>query len=163
MKSFRAYVASAFLVVAVAVGGWFAPAVVAQNAGQTLTNLLSTDLIQIYRAGTAAITYASPAQISNVSGYTKLVPDSLFNYTFGNGQTDMLFRPAGTLAFGYVTLAASPSDGARQCVFTTQQITTLYLTANAGQAINNAVSTLAANARACYIYSLSNTTWDRAQ
>jgi hypothetical protein len=61
-----------------------------------------------------------------------------------------------------IVLAAAPSDGARECVFSADIVTTLVVSANTGQSINNAATSLAANASACYIYSLSNLTWDRS-
>ncbi len=137
--------------------------VIAQNAGQVLSSLLPGDLIQVYRAGTAAITYATPAQLTSQSGYFKGVPVTGFSYTFGNSQTFMALAPAGTIALGYVTFAPAPSDGARECVFTTQTITAFWTLANAGQTVNNGFSagTLSANTGACYLYGLANTTWDR--
>ena len=39
---------------------------------------------------------------------------------------------------------------------------TITSTNYTNQTINNAVTTLAANSAACYIYSLSNATWDRS-
>lgn len=94
--------------------------------------------------------------------YSKVVPVTGFNYTFANNQTKMLFEPAGTLAAGYVTLAAAPVDGQEACIFSTAAVTAFYLTANTGQSINNAVTALVANTRYCYTYSLANTTWDRS-
>jgi hypothetical protein len=61
-----------------------------------------------------------------------------------------------------VVLAAAPSDGARECIFTSgAAITTLVVAANTGQTINNAVTSLSANTGACYLFSRSNLTWDR--
>lgn len=97
------------------------------------------------------------------STYVKNVPLTGFSLTFANAQGDLLLRPAGTLAAGYVTLAPLPPDGRRACIFSTQTITTLYLTKGAAaQTLNDAVTTLAANARVCYTYGLSNLTWDRS-
>lgn len=122
-----------------------------------------TDLFQIIPKGqpVAGNVYATPAQITAQSGYYKSIPGSLFTYTFANSTSYAAFAPAGTIAYGYVTLAPAPSDGARECVFTTNTITTLYLAASSGQTLNNAVTTLAANTGVCYLYSASNTTWDR--
>ena len=132
-----------------------------QNAGQTLSTLLPADLIQVYRAGTAAITYATPAQVTSQSGYFKGIPSTGFSYTFGNSQSFMALAPTGTISAGTIVLAPAPSDGARECFFTTNTITSLTVSASAGQSINNAVTTLTANTGACYLYGLSNTTWDR--
>ena len=86
----------------------------------------------------------------------------MFTFTFGNSQTFAAFAPSTTLATGVVTLAPNPSDGARECVFSTQIISTLTLNANTGQSIVNAATALTANGSACYIYSLSNATWNRS-
>lgn len=86
------------------------------------------------------------------------------SYLFSNSMTQMLFTPSGTVAYAYITLAAAPIDGQQVCLFTTQQITAIYLLANTGQTIANAITgTLAANAHACYLYSIANTTWDRSE
>lgn len=94
--------------------------------------------------------------------YTKFAVGTGFSYTFTNNQTDMLFEPSGTISAGTITLGPTPADGAMECFFSTQTISSLTLNANAGQTLNNAVSSLSANARNCYLYSLGNTSWDRA-
>ncbi len=123
------------------------------------------DLFQDVVNGTpqAGNFYATAAQITSQSGYYKSAPATGFTFTFGNSQTYAAFRPAGTLAAGYITLAPGPSDGARECVFTTQTITGTYVAANTGQSINNALSntSISANTGFCYLYSASNATWDR--
>lgn len=91
------------------------------------------------------------------------VPVAPFTHTFSKYETEFLMQPSGTQSYEYVTLAAAPVNNARACIFSTQTITLLYVLANAGQSINNAVTTLAANGRVCYTYSSSNTTWDRSQ
>jgi hypothetical protein len=107
--------------------------------------------------------YATASQITAQSGYYKSAPLTGFTFTFANNQTNAAFRPAGTLAAGYIVAAPNPSDGARECIFTTAAITGTYWAANTGQSINNALSntTIAANTGACYLYSASNATWDR--
>lgn len=141
----------------------------AQNANQTLLNLLGTDLIQVYRFGTAAVTYATYGMISAVTNTTKVAPGVAalggtgYSNTFGNLVGHLVFRLTGTMPYSYVTMAPAPADGQRQCIFAGGgAITALYVSANAGQSINNAPTTLAANAGACFTYSLSNTTWDRS-
>lgn len=142
---------------------------VAQNAGQTLTNLLTTDLIQVYRFGTAAITYANPGQIAAETNTTKVTPGNAalggtgYGNTMANNQGHLLFILTGTMPYSYMTFSPSPSDGARQCAFAGGgTITLFYPTANAGQTVHNAVTTLATGTGVCYTYSLSNTTWDRS-
>ncbi len=124
-----------------------------------------TDLFQDVVNGqpSAQNQYATAAQITAQSGYYKSIPTTGFTFTFGNSQTNAAFRPAGTLAAGYITTAPNPSDGAKECIFTTQTITGTYWAANTGQSINNALSntSITANTGACFLYSASNATWDR--
>lgn len=132
----------------------------------TVTNThQATDLIQIVPNGApqAGNVYATPGQITNVYGYYKSIPTSVLAYTFGPNVTFAAFAPAGTLATASITLAANPSDGARNCFFTTQILSSTTVNANSGQSINNAVSaaSVAANTSVCYLYSASNATWDR--
>lgn len=133
---------------------------VAQAESQLLT-LLPTDHIAVRRSTSAYSNYVTPAQITSQSGYAKYTPGTGFVYTFGNSQTYMAISPSGTLAWGYFYLAANPSDGARNCIFTTQILTGATVYANVGQSINGAVTSFTANSGACYLYGLSNTTWDR--
>ena len=84
-----------------------------------------------------------------------------FSYTFGGGTTTLIIQPAGTLATGTITMPASPADGMVIALSSTQIITALTVSANTGQSIVNAVTTLAAGGGARYIYRLTNTTWYR--
>lgn len=138
---------------------------IAQTVPQVQTLNPTADRVQIIPRGapSAGNVYASPAQITAAMGYYKSVPASLFTFTFGNAQRVAAFDPSGTLDYGYVTLAPAPSDGTEQCVFSTAAITTLYLSASAGQTLADAVTTLAANGRNCYLYGTSNATWNRSQ
>lgn len=131
-----------------------------------------TDLIQIIPFGqpTAQSVYVPPSKISNTYGYYKSpasAPASGFVYTYANNVTYASFTPSGTIAYGYMVVNQAPSDGTRNCAFTTQAITTfLVCSASSSGActqtnINNSVSTLAANTGVCYLYSASNQTWDR--
>jgi hypothetical protein len=127
----------------------------------------STDGIQIIPNGTApqaGNVYATPGQITNVYGYYKSVPTNVLTYTFGANVTYAMFAPAGTLATAAITLAANPSDGARNCFFTTQILSSTTVSANTGQTVNNGLSaaSVAANTGVCYVYSASNSTWDRS-
>jgi hypothetical protein len=74
----------------------------------------------------------------------------------------MAFNLTTTLSAVTIVLAAAPSDGARECIFSGGYgVTTVVVAANTGQSINNAVTSFAANVGACYLYSASNLTWDR--
>jgi hypothetical protein len=122
-----------------------------------------TDLLQIIPLGqpSAANVFAKPAQITSQSGYQKYAQGT-GTYTFGNSDSYIVLHPSTTISSLTIVLAAAPSDGARECFFSAGAgITTLVVSANTGQSINNAITTLAANAGACYLYSLGNLTWDR--
>lgn len=130
-----------------------------------VTNIGPTDLIQIIVGGrgSAQNVYATGALVTAQKGYYKSIPLTGFTYTFGNAATSLaVFNPAGTLSTGAITLAASPNDGEDACFFSTGAVSTLTLAANTGQSINNAVTAATANVRYCYLYSASNSTWDRS-
>lgn len=120
------------------------------------------DLMQVLPGGqpSAQSYYAIPAQITSQLGYVKVSPTTGFTYTFGNSQSDLVLTSASVVAAGTVVFASAPSDGAKECVYAQNGITTLTFSAP-GQTINNAVTTLAAAARVCYLFSISNLTWDR--
>lgn len=159
MKKSRIFALAAVAIVA------FGGAVIAQvNAPQVARVNPTADRIQIVPNGqpSAQSVFASPAQITAVKGYYRSVPASLFTYTFENAVSLAAFDPGGTLAYGYITLAPNPSDGTEACFFSTAAITTLYLSANTGQSLSDAVTTLAANTRNCYLYAQSQATWYRS-
>lgn len=85
------------------------------------------------------------------------VPLTGFSITPIAGKT--ILNPAGTLATGTITMPATPFDGMMVRVSTTQTITSLTVSANTGQSISNAVTTLAAGGRLGYIYRAANATW----
>lgn len=122
----------------------------------------TSDLIQIVPGGqpTPQSQFASAAAIAGVPGYVKVVPLTAFSLTFGNTQTYLLLKPAGTLATGTITTAPNPSDGQRMCIRSTQTQTALTLTANTGQTITSAVTALTANTPVCYTFSKADATWD---
>jgi hypothetical protein len=84
-----------------------------------------------------------------------------FTYTFAAGTQVLVINPAGTLATGTITMPASPADGMTIRFSSIQIITALTVSANTGQSIAAAVTTLAAGGGAAYIYRLANTTWYR--
>jgi hypothetical protein len=84
-----------------------------------------------------------------------------FTYTFAAGTQTLVINPAGTLATGTITMPAAPADGMVITFSSSQIITALTVSANSGQSIVSAVTTLAAGGGAKYIYCLANTTWYR--
>jgi hypothetical protein len=86
-----------------------------------------------------------------------------FDYTFNPASTGtvLVMNPTGTLANGTLRLPTAPVDGMTIRFSSSQIITTLTVSANTGQSIVSAVTTLAAGGGAAYIYRLANTTWYR--
>lgn len=142
-----------------------AAAVHAQAPVPQVQTLNQTDLFQVIPRGapSAQSSFAVLPKVTNVAGYYKSGTSAGTggNYTFGSNVTYAMMQNSGTITSLYFTLAASPSDGSMNCVFNIGAITFAYVAANTGQSINNAVTTMAAAARTCYLYSQSNATWDR--
>jgi hypothetical protein len=143
----------------------FAGAVIAQVAPQVQSINSSTDLVQIVPGGapSAQSVYANVGRLTASQGYYRSVPTTNFFFTFSGDQHIAAFDPAGTLGTGSVTLAANPGNGLEQCVFSTTAVTALTVNANTGATINDAVTTLAANAKVCYLYAASLSAWIRTQ
>jgi hypothetical protein len=89
------------------------------------------------------------------------VPSTGFSYTFPASSQVVLFKPAGTLATGTITMPLAPSDGMIVTMASTQIITTLVLNGNTGQTVNNAITTLSAGGFASYLYRSTDTSWYR--
>lgn len=127
----------------------------------------TADLISIipYGVGVVNNVYVSPQQITVTKGYAKNQANNglYYQYTFGNSQSVMDFSSGTTATYAYVTMAPSPSDRTEACLYGIAAITTLYLNANTGQTINNAITSTSSNVRYCYLYGLSNAAWDRVQ
>jgi hypothetical protein len=102
------------------------------------------------------------AKIDGTNGllqqYDYQTPTTGFSYTFAAGTTVLIMNPAGTLLTGAITMPASPSDGMTITFSSTQAITALTVNANTGQSIVAAITTLAVNSGAVYLYRLANTT-----
>ncbi len=131
----------------------------------TVSSVGTADLLQIIPAGNPRMgnVYVTPALLNSVTGYYKSAPSTGFTFTFGNTQTIAMFRDSTTLSTGSITMPPGPSDGTVACAYSKNIITTLTWAANTGQTLNDAVTTLGAAGHACYVYSLSNATWDRAE
>jgi hypothetical protein len=106
------------------------------------------------------------AQVNSMIGsYAKNPASSTYypSYQFANNQSQLLFSGNGTTSYTYVTLAPNPIDGWEACFFSQGAITTLYVYGSPGQTVVNAATSMSANSKQCYKYSLSNTTWTRSQ
>jgi len=93
--------------------------------------------------------------------YSLQAPITGFSITIGNNISALLLNPAGTLATGTITMPATPIDGQIIRVASSHIVTTLTVSANAGQTILGAPTTITASAGFSYIYNLSATTWYR--
>lgn len=144
----------------------FAAAAVAQVTVPKVSIINSDDLMQVQVHGqpSAQGKYAYPKQITSQMGYQKKSPATGFSYTFGNSDSLLVLTNSTTVAQGTVTFASAPSDGAQECLYAQNTVTTLGLSAGAStQTIHNAASTITAAAQICYLYSLSDQTWDRSK
>jgi hypothetical protein len=159
MKRTLAFAAALLGSASLAVIAW------AQATPPISSQIFTDDLIQDIPHGAAAAgnRYIYPKQITTQYGYYKSAPATGFTYTFAANVSKAAFRPSTTLATGTITMPASPNDGQQVCMFSTQIVSTLTVSANTGQSINNNATAFTALGHLCYLYSLSNATWDRTE
>lgn len=160
---------AAIAVIALMVVGAIASA---QSVLPLVANVNPTaDRVQIIPNGqpSAQSVYATPAEAANLSVYYKSaavvssgLAASAYTHVFGNYEQYATFNVNGSaITYLYLQTAPAPNDGARECAFSVPGVTTLYWTANTGQTIDNAITSISAATGACYVYSASNLTWDR--
>lgn len=101
-------------------------------------------------------------QLRDAAGYSKQVPVTGATFQCPDACSVIQATPAGALSAWTVLTPITPVDGQKLRIFTTQTITTFNLTASGTQTVNgNLAGALNANVGVEYLYSLSNTTWDR--
>lgn len=123
-----------------------------------------TDLFQVvpFGAPQAQSQYTPWANLTNVYGYYKAGTGTQNQtYTWGANVTFAQFANASAINTLYLYTPTAPFDGARACIFSIGGFTNITMYASGTQTLNNAVTTLAANTGLCYLYSASNTAWDR--
>ena len=91
----------------------------------------------------------------------RVVPTTGFTNTIANTTSYYVIEPAGTLATGTLTMPASPVNEQVVTIASTQTITALTHSPNTGQTLKGALTTIAANGNASWIYRTANTTWYR--
>jgi len=91
----------------------------------------------------------------------RVVPTTGFTNTIANTTSYYVIEPAGTLATGTLTMPASPVNEQVVTIASTQIITALTHNPNTGQTLKGALTTIAANGNASWIYRTANTTWYR--
>lgn len=126
--------------------------------------LSSEARMRFYINGVQAANIGDALDIINLKGTADQgksvqTPTTGFSITIAAGIKTLELTPAGTLATGTITMPAAPIDGQEIRIASTQQITALTLSGNAGQTISNAPSTLAAGQGCMFIYNLATTTW----
>lgn len=144
---------------------------VAQNAPGNVTitapkvlTVGPTDLFQDVVGGIPQVgnQYATAGQIAGVPSYVYAVPLTAFSLTFGNSQAWYILNPAGTLATGTITFAPAPADGQRECTVSSQTQTAITFTANTGQTVVGAPTSMVAGTPVCFSYVASVATWFKA-
>ena len=134
--------------------------------GSNLTSLVTrnhNDLLSIQGGGTTDRQHLSTAQVAyvvpNLVEYN--VPVTGFSYTGANTTGVLVLDPAGVLATGTVVMPAAPTANQTFTVSSTQVVTALTISPNAGQTVAGAITTIAANGYASWVYRSTNTTWYR--
>lgn len=115
-----------------------------------------TTKVQVDGVGNFITKQAEAAQ-----GYSLQAPATGFTITIADNISDLILNPAGTLATGTITMPATPIDGQKIRISSSQTQTALTLSPNSGQSIKNAPTALTAGIGVGYIYNLSSTTWFR--
>lgn len=118
------------------------------------------EIIKAENTGTFVSTI-SLAQARDASGYTVTTQAATNVYgVVAPGVSNITFTGAtsGTVT---ITTAAAPVDGQKLHIFSVAGFTTITITANTGQTITGAVTSLSANSDVEYQYQLSTLTWFR--
>lgn len=133
--------------------------------GSNITDIVNRDHsnLQGIQGGSAGeryhLTSNEVRNARNTIDYT--APSTGFSQTISNAATYLIIEPAGTLATGTVTMPASPVDGQVVTIASTQTITALTHNPNTGQTLKGALTTIAADTNAAWLYKTSTTTWYR--
>lgn len=101
------------------------------------------------------------SQMRDAAGYTKLAAATTLTNTIPNYTSTWSIVSGSTVTTLNLTMPSAPADGQIVRIWSQPAVTTLNMSANTGQTLNNAITSLSAAAGASYQYSLSNTSWDR--
>jgi hypothetical protein len=97
---------------------------------------------------------------SGIVSYIRQVPVTGFSFTIPVGVTNIIFDPAGVLPTGAIVMPASATDGQVISIITSNTVTSVTISANQGQSISNAPTTLTAPG-CSFIFSQPVATWYR--
>ena len=129
------------------------------------------DLVPVlpYGAPSPQNFYAAPGSISAVTEYSYQVPVTAWAITPASGTGLLYLNTAGTLATGFLTMQASPSDGQTFCIEDSQTQTAITVTPNSGQTLTAGTyglatpTSLTANVRDCWLFFAAQSAWVRTQ
>ena len=141
--------------------GLLAGAALAQVPGLFIAAPVGSEQINVLNGG-PQITTILLSQARDAVGFSKQSPTS-GTVSFSSYQSQMQIGGGTTISTLTIDLTLLPFNGQVNCFYTKPAITTLTLTAAAGQTLNDAVTSASATTRYCYLYSASNTSWDRIQ
>lgn len=147
--------------------------VIADNSGTNTTDSAVNQFAATFANGfffyvgaTLAANIDSAQNLINLKGtadqsVSYQAPSTGFSITIGAGVKTLILTNTGTLATGTITMPASPIDGQEIRVSMRGTVTTLTVSANAGQTITNAPVTITSGLGFAYVYRLSTTIWYR--
>lgn len=112
---------------------------------------------------TGVPTAVSISSIIGAAGasYSYQKPSTGFSITIPASTDVLALNPTGALLAGTVVMTASPTDGFIQRIASSQTITTLTISPNAGQTILDAPTTLSAGAGVAFIWIAPDSVWIR--
>lgn len=111
-------------------------------------------------------TYATTGQQRDAAGYLKVSPASGATVNFGTSTQSasiLVISGSGTISTLTIALSPVPVDGQRALIFANQAVSTLTMSVSTGQTLNAAATSLTQNVAEEWVYSASNSTWDRCQ
>lgn len=129
--------------------------------GLYLTSPTGSEQINVLGLG-PQIETINVRQVRDSVGYLKSAATS-GTVTFGANTSQIQLSDATTISTLTIALTAAPADGQVNCWYNKSAISTLTMTATSPQTLNDVLTSTSATTRYCYLYSLSNTTWDRIQ
>jgi hypothetical protein len=136
----------------------------AQVSGLGTMSTQSASAVAITGGNVAVVSLGNSGARTDTS-YSYQTPVTGFSITVGDAVYTLLLEPAGVLATGTIVMPANPTDGQVVRFSTTQNITALTVSPNAGQTVKNAPTSMLVNLTGSqgyeYIYRLANTTWYR--
>lgn len=139
----------------------------AQSAVPLVSTLNQTDLVTLIPNGQpSAQTGVAPlGAVGGIDYYNYVSPATGFALTPSSLVNLLVLSPSATIATGGIGMEANPGDGQKFCVFSTQQVTSIALSANTGQSFGGIAnpSALSANVNYCWRFIRPQATWLRTQ